>query len=113
MSKFTVWAKTLPAKAKVLLKAWPTWAAVITGVVSVVAQDVIPHLPGDWPVKAAAYVAAGISILAAITAAVSRVTPILFPEEKGILPLPEAPVLEFDRARLDPDAVERLTRRPR
>lgn len=94
------WLKDVPAKALVLLKAWPTFAATITAVLAVVAQDVVPHLPGGVAVQVLGYIASALAAVAAISAAVSRVTPILFPSEKGILPLPDAPALEFEPSRL-------------
>jgi hypothetical protein len=110
------WLKDVPAKAAVLIKAWPTFAASITAVLAVLAQDVVPHLPGGVAVKVLAYMAAAAAAVAAVSAAVARVTPILFPEEKGILPLPEAPAMEFDSgvlrigSQLDRDDVTRLER---
>jgi hypothetical protein len=81
------WLKDLPAKAMVLLSAWPTLAASLTAVLAVVGSELVPKLPGDWPVKAAAWVAAALAMIGVVSAAVARVTPILHPSEKGLLPL--------------------------
>lgn len=87
----SAWLKDLPKKAMVLLSAWPTIAASLTAVLAVVGTELVPQLPGDWPVKAAAWVAAAVGMIAVISAAVARVTPILHPSDKGLLPKPLPP----------------------
>jgi len=74
------------AKVKVFLTAVPTWGASVASVLTVVAVDVVPHLPGSWQVKVGALAATGLAWVATVTGVVARVTPILFPEDKGLLP---------------------------
>lgn len=85
------WLKDLPEKAMVLLSAWPTLAASLTAVLAVVGTELVPKLPGDWPVKAAAWVAAALAVITVVSSAVARVTPILHPSEKGLLPTEPPP----------------------
>jgi hypothetical protein len=80
----------LLAKVRVILKAWPTWAAAFTAVLGVVAAEVIPLLPEQVGVRVAGWVAVALSVIAAATAVVRRVTPVL-PAERGVLPPPPPP----------------------
>lgn len=95
MHRLTSWLKDVPEKAMVLIGAWPTLAASLTAVLVAVGTEIVPKLPGDWPVKAAAWIAVALGIITAVSAAVARVTPILNERDKGLLapPVPPAPPL--------------------
>jgi hypothetical protein len=73
------------AKARVVLTAVPTYGAAVIAVLTVIAVQVVPVLPIAVGVKVAAYVAAALGIVQTVVSVVSRVTPILFPEDKGLL----------------------------
>jgi hypothetical protein len=79
-------------RLRVLLKAAPTWLAAVAAVLGVIAAEVVPNLPDNLAAKVGGVVAFGLSIVAAATAVVRRVTPVL-PPERGILP-PPAPKVE-------------------
>jgi hypothetical protein len=96
------WLTNLRARARVLLTAWPTVAASLTALIGVLTAEVVPQL-GGWAPKAAGFLVAAGAFVAAVSAAVARVTPILYPSEKGLLPLPEQPAMEFDPDRLRPE----------
>lgn len=74
-------------KVRVLLGAVPVWGAVVQGALTYVGTSVVPNLPADVGVKVAAGVAAVAAWVATAVAVVSRVTPILFPEDKGLAPV--------------------------
>lgn len=63
------------AGVPVLLGAVPTWGAAITAVLTVVAVEVVPLLPGPWAVRVAGWIATLIAAITAIVRVVSRVTP--------------------------------------
>jgi hypothetical protein len=98
------WFKDLVARPlvvlRVLLKAWPAWGAALTAVLTAVATELVPQLPGPWAVRVAAWVVVALGVVASISKAVSRVTPIAFEQEAGLLPLPDAPTLDYDPGRL-------------
>lgn len=98
------WLKDLTAKPvaalRVLVGAWPTWGAALTAVLTAVATEVVPLLPAPTGVKVAAWVALALGVIASISKAVSQVTPIVYQDEAGLLPLPAAPALEYDPDRL-------------
>jgi len=72
-------------KVKVVLGAVPTWGAIAVGVLTAVAAELVPALPGPVAVKAAAYIAAALAAISAVVKTVSRVTPVLFPEDVGLV----------------------------
>jgi len=76
---------TLLAKAKVLLAAVPTWGAAAIAVLTVVADQIVPMLPGPMAIRVAGYVATAIAALSAVVAVVSRVTPAPV-DKRGLLP---------------------------
>ena len=80
MSKFT-------EKVKVLASAVPVWGAAVTSALTGLSASLVPVLPVDVGVKVAALVAAAVGWVATAVAVVSRVTPILFAEDKGLLPV--------------------------
>jgi len=86
MRRLRSWLALAPAKARVLVKAWPAWAAAITALLGVVATTLVPLLPGGWQAQAAGYVAAAVAAVASVSAAVARVTPVVDPDQKGLLP---------------------------
>lgn len=73
-------------KVKVVLTAVPTYGAAAVGVLTVVAAEAVPALPGPVAAKAAAYVASAVAAVTAVVKTVSKVTPVLFPEDEGLLP---------------------------
>jgi len=75
----------LKAKVGVLLRAVPAWGAAAVAVLTVVGQNVVPLLPGPWAVRATGYVATALAAVATVVSVVSRVTPILYPSQKGLL----------------------------
>jgi hypothetical protein len=90
LDKIRNWLSDVRAKAKVLATAWPAWAAAITSVVTFLSVELVPRLPGDWPLKAAGWLAAVVVAVSWISAAVARVTPVLFAENQGLLAPPPA-----------------------
>jgi hypothetical protein len=83
--KVRAWLAEVPAKLKVLLGAWPTWAAIVTATLGAFGDEIVPLLPDHWAVQIGGFVATVLAGVAAVSAAVARVTPILFPEQKGLL----------------------------
>lgn len=73
-------------KAGVVLKALPTRAAAVVALLTTVSLEVVPVLPVTWQLKVGAWVASAIGGITAVVAVISRVTPILWPEDKGLLP---------------------------
>lgn len=90
MEKLSAWAGTVWAKTKVVLGAWPTWAAGITAVVTGLTIQVVPELPGPWGVKVLAGLAALGTVVRVVSHVVAIVTPVLFPENRGLLAPPPA-----------------------
>lgn len=80
-----LWPKTL-----VVLRAAPTYLAVVTLVVTVLADELIPLLPEAIGAQIAGYAVAVLAIVAAIVRVISRVTPVE-PAARGLLPPPVAP----------------------
>lgn len=73
------------AGARVVAGAWPTWAAAATGLLTLVSTALVPLLPGGWATRVAAWTAAGLGAVAAVSAAVARVTPVLYGDARGVL----------------------------
>lgn len=73
-------------KVKVVLKAVPTYGAAVVAALTFVSTTVVPRLPGGWAVQVGAWAAAALGVVTTVVAVVSRVTPVLFPEDKGLLP---------------------------
>jgi hypothetical protein len=82
--------RNLLRKLKVLLKAAPTYGAIAVALLTVVSTSVVPVLPVAIGIKVAAWIAAALGIVQAVVSVVSRVTPILFPEDKGLLPVEQS-----------------------
>jgi hypothetical protein len=72
-------------KLGVVLGALPGWLAAATAVLTYLAVEVVPHIPGPWGVRAAAALAAGLAVLRAAGEVVARVTPVA-PQDRGVLP---------------------------
>lgn len=72
-------------KIKVLLKAVPTYGAVVVAVLASVSATVVPELPGPVGVKVAAVVAAVGAFVQTVVSVVSRVTPVLDEAEIGLV----------------------------
>lgn len=72
-------------KVKVLLGAVPVWGAVVQAGLTYVGASVVPNLPADVGLKVAAAVATVGAWVATAVAVVSRVTPVLFPQDRGLL----------------------------
>jgi hypothetical protein len=79
MSKFV-------EKVKVVLKSVPAQGAAVVALLTGVSAAVVPELPADLGVKVGAYVAAAVGVVHAVVRVVSKVTPVLFPEDEGLLP---------------------------
>lgn len=80
------WLSLVPAKARVVVASWPARAAAGTAVLTVISIEVVPLLPGPWAVQVGGWITTMLGAIAVVSAAVARLTPILFPEDKGILP---------------------------
>lgn len=91
ISRAWAWVRTVPAKARVLVGAWPSWAAAASATLAIVGAELVPLLPGGWQARAAGYIATALGAIAFISAAVARVTPIVFPTQKGLLARPASP----------------------
>lgn len=77
----------LPEKIRVVLTALPTYLALATLVLTVVADEIIPLLPDNIGVQIAGYVAVALAWIAAIVRTISRLTPVPV-EDRGLLPPP-------------------------
>lgn len=84
------WVREVPAKVKVLLSAWPTWAVLITGLIQVGLDEIVPALPESWGLRAGAIAAGVLTGIGVVSAVVARTTPILFPQNRGLLAPPPA-----------------------
>lgn len=73
------------AKVRVVLTALPTWLAAATAVLTVVLFQVVPLLPDNIAVRAAAILTAALAVLRAAGEAVARLTPVK-PDARGVLP---------------------------
>lgn len=72
-------------KVKVLLGAVPTYGAAAVGVLVALQSEVIPLLPENLALRAAAWVGTAAGIIGAVVAVVSRVKPAPA-AERGLLP---------------------------
>lgn len=77
------------ARAKVVIKAAPTWLIAIAAALTAAAHELGALLPGQaewwaWPIRIAGW-------LGAAAAIIRRVTPVP-PEERGLLPVPTPPL---------------------
>jgi hypothetical protein len=75
---------TLFAKLRVMVGALPTWLAALTAVLTVVGTEIVPLLPGGWPVQAGGWVVVALAVLRTAGEVVARVTTVL-PEQRGVL----------------------------
>lgn len=89
---------TFGDKVKVLLGALPAQLQVVSSAIAGVAAALVPALPVDFGVKVAAVAAAAVAWIATAVKVVSNVTPVLFPEDVGLVveETPEAPVSFFE-----------------
>jgi len=97
IARARAWLATAPAKARVIVASWPARAAAAVAVLTTLSVEVVPLLPGGWATKAAGYIAAALGAVAWVSAAVARLTPILFPAQKGVLPDISVPVSDAGR----------------
>jgi hypothetical protein len=114
--KVRTWLADVPAKAKVLLGAWPAWAAAATATLGAFGDELVPLLPDHWAVQIGGAVAVVLAAIGVVSAAVARVTPILYPEQKGLLPPegyePEPQAAEWSGdVQVYPDPEQRSTTR--
>jgi hypothetical protein len=72
-------------KVKVVLGSVPFWGAAAVGVLTAVAAELVPVLPGPVAVKVGAYIASALAAISAVVKTVARVTPVLFPEDVGLV----------------------------
>ena len=72
-------------RVAVLLAAVPAWGAAAQSVLTAVAVSVVPLLPGEWQVRAAAWLAVAAGWVVTVVKVVARVTPVL-PSQQGLLP---------------------------
>lgn len=82
------------AEFKVLLAALPAKLAAVQALLVAVAAGVVPLLPVNVAVKAAAWIATALACLAAIIRVVSSVTPV--PKSAQGLSVPEGRVLDVE-----------------
>lgn len=73
-------------RARVLLKAAPTYLVGAGAVVAIVADEVSKAVPNGWQDNVVQWGGAAAGIIAAATAIVRRVTPVLDPADHGLLP---------------------------
>lgn len=78
------------AWAKVVLTSWPAVAAGVTAIVTGLSIQVVPEIPGPWGVRAAAWLAAVATVVRVVGLAVAVLTPVLFPQNRGVLAPPPA-----------------------
>lgn len=75
------------AKIKVVLTALPTYLAIATLVLTVVAAELVPLLPENLAAQIGGYIVVALAVIAAIVRTISRLTPV--PEDqRGLLPPP-------------------------
>lgn len=90
LEKVKGWVRDIPAKLRVLVGAWPAWAAMITLLLGVAGDEIVPRLPGGWPVQVGGWIAGALVFVGVVSAVVARVTPVLFPQNRGLLADPPA-----------------------
>lgn len=90
MRRIRDWAHRGWAGTKVVVTAWPTWAAGIAAVVTGLTVHVVPELHGPWATKALAVLTAVGVVVRVVTHVVAILTPVLFPENRGLLAPPPA-----------------------
>lgn len=80
----------LVQKVKVFLTALPTYLAVVTAVLTALAQHIVPLLPESVAVQVSAWIVLALGWITAIVTTIRRLTPVE-PWERGMLPrYPEA-----------------------
>lgn len=72
-------------KIKVVLTALPSYLAVATAVLTVVAAELVPLLPENIAAQVAGYIAVALAWIAAIVRTISKLTPAT-PGTEGLLP---------------------------
>lgn len=81
---------TSAAEWRVILRALPSYLAVASLVLTVVATEVVPMLPDHVAVRLGGWVAVALAWVATISNVVARLTP-AEPESYGLLPPPPPP----------------------
>ena len=76
-----LWAKIL-----VVLKAAPTYLAIVTLLLTVFLEEIVVLLPGGAATAVAAWIGTVLVWVAAIVRVISRVTPV-HPADRGLLPV--------------------------
>lgn len=72
-------------RAKVVLKALPTYLALVATVIGVLLDEIVPLLPDNIAVQVTAVAATVLVWIAAVIKTISRLTPV-DPHERGLLP---------------------------
>lgn len=78
--------RVLRAKVAVVVRAVPAWGQAASVALTAIGTQVVPLLPGPWQVQAGGYVVVALGVVQSIVSVVARVYPIMFPDEKGLLP---------------------------
>lgn len=73
------------ARLKVIIKALPTWLAVVALAAPMVAEEAASVLPAPWSAHVTAVLLTVAAVAAAVVRTIQRVTPVL-PAERGLLP---------------------------
>lgn len=78
-------------RAKVVLKALPTYLALVATIIGVLLDEIVPLLPDNIAIQVSAIAATVLAWIAAVIAAIRRLTP-ADPETYGLLPPPLPPI---------------------
>ncbi len=78
----------LISKARVLATALPSYLAVATLILTVVAAELVPLLPGGLGTTVGGWIVTALLVIAALVRTVSRLTP-ADPSTYGLLPSPQ------------------------
>lgn len=74
-------------KIKVVLRALPSYLAVASALLTLVATQLVPLLPPDLGLQVAAWCATAVAFIASVVATIKRLTP-ADPDTYGLLPPP-------------------------
>lgn len=76
----------LLARTKIIFLSAPARGAMIIATLTGLSAALVPALTSEWAVRVTAWTATAVAGITVVVGVVARVTPILFPEEKGVLP---------------------------
>jgi len=78
-------AKALLRRARVVLKAAPTYLLLASTLLGIFAEEVGKVVPGPWADKLNGFVAAAVGAIGMAVALIRRVTPVVDKAERGLI----------------------------